>query len=119
MNHADKSPSRKPSSLLGSLLSLVSSAPKRTEAEPLTQSELNDWLVLKIAEATGLPTSQIGIDTTFADFGLDSRTAVSMSTDLERLIGRELPPTLIWDYPTIKEVSKHLIGLSSGDKGNA
>ncbi len=116
MNHADNSPTRKPNSLLGSLLSLVSSAPKRTEADPPTQSELNEWLILKIAEATGLSPSQIGIDTTFADFGLDSRTAVSMSTDLERLLGRELPPTLIWDYPTINEVSRHLIELSNGEK---
>ena len=116
MNHADKSPTRKSRSLLGNLLSFVSSPPQRVDAGPFTQSELNDWLICKIAEATGLPSSQINIDTTFADFGLDSRTAVSMSTELERLLGRELPPTLIWDYPTIKEVSKYLIGLSNGEK---
>ena len=101
---------------MGSLLSLISPPSKRCSVTPPTQSELNDWLVSKIAEATGLPVSQINIDTTFADFGLDSRTAVSMSTDLERLVGRELPPTLIWDYPTIKEVSKHLTDLANGEK---
>jgi len=115
MSHNEKTQVRKPSSLLGSLLAFVTPANRNAEREPVTQAALNEWLVRKIADATGMDVAQINIDTTFADFGLDSRTAVSMSTELERLIGRELPPTLIWDYPTIKEVSKHLFELSSAD----
>ena len=113
MSHSEKPQVRKHSSLLGSLLAFVTPANRNVEREPLTQAALNEWLILKIADATGMAVDQINIDTTFADFGLDSRTAVSMSTELERLIGRDLPPTLIWDYPTIKEVSKHLLELSS------
>jgi len=113
MSHNEKPQIRKQSSLLGSLLAFVTPANRKAEPEPLTQAALNEWLIRKIADATGMSIDEINIDTTFADFGLDSRTAVSMSAELERLIGRELPPTLIWDYPTIKEVSKHLIELSS------
>ena len=115
MTNNEKPQIRKQSSLLGSLLAFVTPANRKAEPEPLTQSALNEWLIRKIADATGMSVDEINIDTTFADFGLDSRTAVSMSTELERLIGRELPPTLIWDYPTIKEVSKYLIELSSAD----
>jgi acyl carrier protein len=99
---------RKPSSLLGSLLAFVSPAPRALSGGALTQSDLTQWLVRKIADATGMPPDEIDQETTFADFGLDSRTAVAMSAELEKMLGRELPPTLIWDYPTIKEVTHHL-----------
>ena len=108
MNDNAKSTGRKPSTLLGSLLSFVSPSSRNSNKGALTQSELTDWLVKKIADSTGVGTDQIDIDTTFADFGLDSRTAVSISAELERMLGRELPPTLIWDYPTIKEVTQFL-----------
>jgi acyl carrier protein len=106
----DKHPStdRKPSSLLSSLLALVSPASKPSTNRSVSQAELTQWLIQKIADATGMPAHDIDVETTFADFGLDSRTAVSMSTELEKLLGRELPPTLIWDYPTIKEVTQNL-----------
>lgn len=108
MNADDKSSARKPNSLLGNLWALVSPTTARSEPRQLTQAELNDWLIKKISQATELPVDQIGIDTTFADFGLNSISAVSISTELESLLGRELSPTLIWDYPTIREVSQYL-----------
>ena len=108
MNDNAKSVARKPSSLLGSLLSFVSPSSRSLNKDVLTQSELTDWLVRKIADSTGMDIHQIDIDTTFADFGLDSRTAVSISAELERMLGREIPPTLIWDFPTIKEVTQYL-----------
>ena len=99
---------RKPSSLLGSLLAIVSPAQRATKNQSVSQADLTQWLIRKIADATGMPAADIDLETTFADFGLDSRTAVSMSTELEKILGRELPPTLIWDFPTIKEVTQHL-----------
>lgn len=99
---------RKPSTLLGSLLSFVSPSSRTMNQAALTQAELTEWLIQKISDSTGVLAKQIDIDTTFADFGLDSRTAVSISSELERMLGRELPPTLIWDFPTIKEVTQHL-----------
>jgi acyl carrier protein len=51
---------------------------------------------------------QIDIRTPFSDFGLDSRTAVRMSGDLERKLGRRLSPTLFWDFPTIEVLARHL-----------
>jgi acyl carrier protein len=113
MNDKSSSASAKPRSLLGSLFSLVSSpsvAPK-----PAGEKELTQWLVQRIARETGLTTDEIPIDTSFADFGLDSRTAVSMSGELEKLVGRELSPTLIWDFPTIREVAHHLCSPEPGN----
>jgi acyl carrier protein len=115
MNDQSKSVSRKPSSLLGSLLAFVSPSSRATSNQTITPSELTEWLIRKIADATGMPAHEIDLDTTFADFGLDSRTAVSMSAELEKLLGRELPPTLIWDFPTIKEVTHHLCAPASGN----
>ena len=51
-----------------------------------------------------------GIDPTlpFAYYGLDSVAAVGVSGALEALLGRKLPPTLTWDYPTIELLAAHL-----------
>jgi len=94
--------------MLGNLLGLVTPASRQADAAQWTESSLTTWLIQKIADATEVPTDRVGINTPFADFGLDSRTAVGLSAELERMLGRELSPTLIWDYPTIKEVASHL-----------
>ena len=46
----------------------------------------------------------------FVDYGLDSVQAVSIVGDLETWLGRSLSPTLIWDFPTIEDLAKHLAG---------
>src|SRR5205807_2381692 len=39
---------------------------------------------------------------------MDSVQAVSMAADLEDWLGRELPATLVYDYPTIEGLARHL-----------
>ena len=36
--------------------------------------------------------------------------ATRLSGDLGRHLGRELSPVLVWDYPTITDLSRHLAG---------
>jgi hypothetical protein len=40
---------------------------------------------------------------------------VSLSGDLEDYLNRPLPATLLWDFPTIETLSRHLSVEASGD----
>ncbi|GLZ31544.1 hypothetical protein Lesp02_37320 [Lentzea sp. NBRC 105346] len=46
----------------------------------------------------------------FASAGVDSVTAVAISGDLQRLLGRPLPATLLFDHPTPEAVAAFLSG---------
>ncbi len=111
MNHELKPTSRKSNSFVGSLLSLMSPMAREKPSSLRTEAEIEAWLTQKIAQETGLSIDEIEVTSSFANFGLDSRTAVSLSSELEKLLGQELPPTLIWDFPTISDVARHLSSL--------
>ena len=44
----------------------------------------------------------------FAQHNIDSLAALELSTALSKLIGKELPSTLVYDFPSIKELAQHL-----------
>ncbi|WP_423241852.1 MULTISPECIES: acyl carrier protein [Limnospira] len=69
---------------------------------------MQGWLITQMAERLGLNPDDIDIDEDFANYGLNSIEAVNLSGDLENQFGRRLPPTLLWDYPTIKAIADYL-----------
>ncbi len=69
---------------------------------------IEKWLRNQLAETLNTKPSEIDIRQPFISFGLDSAQAVGLTGDLEDYLGRTLPPTLIWDYPTIEELARHL-----------
>ncbi len=98
-------------SVLGSLLKFRSKRGADTDdGQPKDRETIQAWLITKVSSALSISPDQIDPRQTFASFGLDSRTAVSLSGDLERWLGRRLPPTLVWDYPTIDALTDHLCG---------
>lgn len=82
------------------------------EDEPPTAEEIQLWLVSKVAELAAVEPDEIDIAEPFARFGLDSIAAAGLSGDLEDWLNRRLPPTLVWDYPTIELLAQHLAGDS-------
>jgi acyl transferase domain-containing protein/acyl carrier protein len=70
--------------------------------------EIQAWLVARIAEVTGLHPGTISSTDPFESFGLASRDAVSLAGDLEELLGRTLPASLLYEYPSIAALSNHL-----------
>lgn len=82
------------------------------EDEPLTAEEIQLWLVSKVAELVAVDPDEIDIAEPFARFGLDSIAAAGLTGDLEDWLNRRLPPTLVWDYPTIELLAQHLAGNS-------
>lgn len=61
-----------------------------------------------MAEQLDVPPTSIDITMPFQYFNQDSVKALVTLKELEALLGRELSPTLVWNYPTIQELANHL-----------
>ncbi len=82
---------------------LVGITPGAPDAEAIAA-----WLVDKLAGPLGLPASEIDPTRPFANFGLGSLRAVGLAGELEEWLGRPLSPTLLYEYPTVESLSRHL-----------
>jgi len=74
----------------------------------LNTKEIQDWLITQIVELYHIAPDKIDIHDPLANYGLTSRDAVSLSGDLEELLGRRLSPTLVYEYPSISLLSHYL-----------
>jgi acyl carrier protein len=79
-------------------------------------AQIEGWLVAKIANLTKVNAEEVDIDEPFANFGLNSIDAVSLSGDLEDMLGCSLSATLLWDFPTIRELSAYLAEEASATR---
>jgi len=70
---------------------------------------VQDWLAGEFAKRLGLTADDIDVNTPLSSYGLDSRRAIALAGDLEKLMGRELAPTLAWDYPTVTALAQYLV----------
>jgi acyl carrier protein len=73
-----------------------------------TAADVQEWLVTHLARVLETDPDHIDPREPFASFGLGSLAAVELSADLDDWLGRPLPPTLAWDYPTIELLARHL-----------
>ena len=88
--------------------------PMDCQAKPYEAQAILDWLVLRISENAGIDPSTISIDEPLATYAFGSIQSVSLVADLEDWLGRELPPTLLWDHPTLGEVATFLVEHAAG-----
>jgi len=74
----------------------------------LDASALERWLIVRIAVLADLGEDEIDVALPFSSYALDSVATVGLTGDLQDLLGIEFPPTLLWDYPTIALLARHL-----------
>eukprot|EP00913_Durusdinium_trenchii_P027978 g26232.t1 len=55
---------------------------------------------------------ELFLDSALMDSGMDSLTAVSFRNGLQQQLGVKLPSSLMFDYPTMKEVANRIVELS-------
>jgi acyl carrier protein len=70
--------------------------------------EIVDWLIDWIGRNLGVSQAVIDPDQPFASLGMDSLNGVRMGSHLQDWIGRPLPSTLTWNYPTIRSLAHYL-----------
>ncbi|WP_105347906.1 type I polyketide synthase [Mycobacterium sp. ITM-2016-00318] len=71
---------------------------------------LTDYLRNAVAEVTRVDTAEIREDAGFFDLGMDSLMAVELRRRIEAGVGREIPITLVMDYPRLIDVAEYLLG---------
>lgn len=71
-------------------------------------AEIAAWFVTQLSDQLDLRATEIDPSLPFAYYGLDSIHAVRLTAALEAWLGRELSPTLVYEYPTIDVLSSHL-----------
>ena len=75
-----------------------------------TADAIQAWLLTKLADILQLPTDGFDLNERFSRYGLKSAQATALIADLATALGRPLSATVVWDYPTIRELSRHLGG---------
>jgi 8-amino-7-oxononanoate synthase len=76
--------------------------------EPPTEEAIRGWLITNIASVVNMEPASINVRQAFDNYGIDSLQAVSLSGDLEIWLDREISPTVVWDYPTVEQLARHL-----------
>jgi len=69
---------------------------------------IEQWCISYVAPLLDKPAERIDPNVEIDRLGLDSATAVALIMSLEEQLGIELMPELLFDYPTIASLSKHL-----------
>ena len=81
---------------------------KPVQEVPQSREAIQAWLVNRLARHLEMDPEEIDVCEPLSSYGLDSRTAVGLSGELESLLRRPLSPTLAWDYPTIELMATYL-----------
>jgi acyl-CoA synthetase (AMP-forming)/AMP-acid ligase II/acyl carrier protein len=75
---------------------------------PPKSGEIETWITANLALYLKIPLDDIDLAEPFSHYGLDSSIAVSLAAELSNWLGRELDPTLFWEYPSIEALAQHL-----------
>jgi acyl carrier protein len=90
---------------------------KNTGDAARLMQRLQTWMVVRLAEELKLNPLEMDPTLPFASYGLDSIVAFALTGELADLLGRELPTTLFWDFPTIQALAFHLAEQSISEAG--
>ena len=76
----------------------------------LDEDGLRRWLVDYLVDTIGLSPDEIDCDAPLSDLAVGSADAVVMIGELSELLGRELSPVDLWQYPTVNALATYLTG---------
>ncbi|UXY13617.1 acyl-CoA dehydrogenase family protein [Chitiniphilus purpureus] len=76
---------------------------------PATRDD-RSWLLAAIAAKAGVAAAELDLERPFQEYGFDSIDAVEIAQTLEARLGRELDPTMLWNYPTPGALLAFLFG---------
>lgn len=83
----------------------------------MTAAGYRRWLVERVARTAGVTPGRIDPHAPFERLGLDSAAATTIAGELEERCGRPVPPTALYDHPTIAALAAALAREGTGDSG--
>ena len=95
--------------------------PGSESAEFTSSVYVRDWLQKRIGQRIGKSADSVNSDRSFAEFGLSSVDIAELTGELELSIGKEIPLSSVFSYPTIDALAAHLAesDLESGRSASA
>ena len=93
----------------------VSALATATPTAQPSVAEIERWLAEHIARSSGSAQQDVEVTQPFSHYELDSVATVELTADLEDWLLLRLPPTLLWDYPTISALARHLYALKAAE----
>ncbi len=85
--------------------------------DPKLLENLENWMKQWIVQKTNsqMTVEDIPSDSQFVDYGLDSVQSIDFASELEKLLDVRLAEGTIFVYPTIRELSQHILYRLSND----
>ncbi|MEM8640790.1 MAG: beta-ketoacyl synthase N-terminal-like domain-containing protein [Cyanobacteria bacterium P01_G01_bin.54] len=80
------------------------------ESQPTSAEAIATLIEAKLAQRLGLTPAAIDRTQSFVYHGLTSREAVELLGELETELERTFAPTILWDYPTLASLARHMAG---------
>lgn len=74
----------------------------------VTTAEIQKWLISYLANLLQVCPDDIDISIPFNEYDSDSSAAVDLISDLSEWLGCDLAPTVVYNYPTVKTLARHL-----------
>jgi acyl transferase domain-containing protein/acyl carrier protein len=81
------------------------------QAAPPNQrlARMTDYIRSELAEVLGCQDTQLNVQEGFFEMGLNSLMAIQLKTRLQSGLDQALSPTLAFNYPTIEQLTQHLL----------
>ena len=79
-----------------------------TIKQSFTADDIQIFLVSNLAKLIGVATDEIDVTEHLENYGLDSAQAMILVSNLEKLLGFQPSPLLLWHYPNIEALSQRL-----------
>jgi acyl carrier protein len=79
-----------------------------------SREDIEAWLAREIGQVIDIPESEVERHRNILELGVGSRTVVRLSGRLQKWLGIKLPPTILFEYPTVEALAEHLSGEGEG-----
>ncbi|WP_254561324.1 acyl carrier protein [Dyadobacter diqingensis] len=70
---------------------------------------LADWFKQKLSEELGTSKNEISLESPIASYRLDSLSSISLTQDLEDLVGFYIEPNIFSEFETIDDVIEWIL----------
>ena len=78
--------------------------------------EIREWCTRFLAHELKVPPAEIDPAVKFSRLGIDSTTSITFTIDLSEWLGLELQSDVMFDYPTINDLARHLTRHCAGGR---
>ncbi len=72
------------------------------------KEDIANFLIRELASILEVSEEDIETDVAFDRYGVDSKSAVQLTGKLSKLTGKNIEPTVLYDFPTIDSLSLNL-----------